>query len=363
MIFTPLQRGRAESRAGGVQAVDRSVDHGRVDDETFWLRHLRLGLVLYVLGVVVALVYLAVGDPLRPGPSVVIAIVALSFMGLVGLLPHERIVRSRFRPHFFYAFSGSAVALVLSAAAIDGGANSPMTSLLVLASLYAALAYPPAAVVAVAASCGTGYVALAVLGPPAENGEVVMLTGSLLCAGVTAASVARSRRHAQADLAALHAQLAEFARTDDLTGCLTRRAFHDAVAVELARAGRHLRPVSLLMVDLDDFKSVNDVAGHLAGDELLARVGEELRASLRPGDDAGRVGGDEFAVLLADAGPAAAAAAGDRLLDRLRDRGAAASIGVGSAHPGDDVPALLARADAALYEAKRKGKGRVTSFV
>jgi diguanylate cyclase (GGDEF)-like protein len=113
------------------------------------------------------------------------------------------------------------------------------------------------------------------------------------------------------------------------------------------------------MVDLDDFKSVNDIQGHLAGDRLLDRVGAVLRQSLRAGDEAGRLGGDEFAVLLSEADAFDAARTAERLLVDLAAEGVAASIGVTTANRSDDTSKLLARADAGLYDAKRNGKGRV----
>jgi diguanylate cyclase (GGDEF)-like protein len=260
---------------------------------------------------------------------------------------------------FFYLWSTFSLAFILLVTAVDGGAGSPLALLLILPSIYAGLAYPPPAVVAVACAGGIGYLAVAVAGPHAPTGEVVVLTGSLLCTGVTAAAVARSRERGYAALLAMHHMLQESAKRDPLTGCLTRAAFHEAVAAELARAERHRRATSLLMVDLDDFKGVNDGLGHLAGDALLERLGVLLRSSMRAGDEAGRLGGDEFAVVLAEAGGEEAAATAHRLLDALRERDIAASIGVATAGAGDDTAAILSRADAALYDAKRAGKDRV----
>ena len=329
-----------------------------MDDEAFWLRHLRLGLVLFSVGICVALAYVIVGDPVRPTEVVAMAFVALISVIVVALLPHKSIVRSPRRNEFFYWWTFFSTAFILAVAAIDGGAGSPLAVLLVLPVIYSGLAYPSIAVVAVAVGTCLAYVGLGVVGD-APPGEVVMLAGCVICTGVSAAAVARGRERSHDDLLAVHGQLQEAARRDALTGCLTRGAFHDAVAAELARATRHRRWVSIVMVDLDDFKAVNDIQGHLAGDHLLDRVGEVLRNSLRAGDEAGRLGGDEFAVLLAEADAFDAARAAERLLVDLASEGVAASIGVATASRTDDSSTLLARADAGLYDAKRNGKGRV----
>jgi diguanylate cyclase (GGDEF)-like protein len=156
------------------------------------------------------------------------------------------------------------------------------------------------------------------------------------------------------------------AHHDALTGLPNREHLEAELERAVARASRHLRRVALLFIDLDGFKGVNDRFGHAAGDRLLVRVGERLRAALRAEDFVARLGGDEFVVLLDDpheALDAARAAAG--LLGAL-DRGVAlpggcvaavgASIGI-ALFPdhGIDAPGLLAAADAAMYRVKRAG--------
>lgn len=354
----PDPAGRVRSRSP--QDPGEPVDHHQVDDEEFWLRHLRLGLVLFVVAIAWSVVYVVAGDAVRPSAVLLLAGLAALSVAVVALLPHRAIVQSPRRDAFFYGWSVFAVAYVILVTAVDGGAGSPMALLLVLPVIYAGLAYPAAAVVGIAGASCAAYAVLSVTGPPAETGEVVMLTGAIFCTGVAAASVARSRARTHERLLVLHRQLAEAARRDSLTGCLTRAAFHDAVAAELARAERQAAAASVLMIDLDGFKTVNDTAGHLAGDAALASVGRILLASLRTGDDAGRVGGDEFAVVLAGTGDLDAARTAERLLCELAAGGVSASIGVATAVAGEGTEALLARADAALYEAKRAGKGRVT---
>jgi len=125
--------------------------------------------------------------------------------------------------------------------------------------------------------------------------------------------------------------------------------------------------VTLLYLDLDDFKAVNDALGHEAGDSLLGEVAERLRACLRAGDTPARLGGDEFAILLEGTGAAEARVVAARLVATLATPvriGAtsapiSASVGAALAIGGDTADDLLRRADTALYAAKRAGKGRV----
>jgi diguanylate cyclase (GGDEF)-like protein len=158
------------------------------------------------------------------------------------------------------------------------------------------------------------------------------------------------------------AELADQARRDALTGLLNHQAFSDALASELERAERYGHGVTLVFVDLDRFKQVNDVLGHVEGDRVLHRVGDALEAVLRGSDVAGRLGGDEFAVLLLEADRHAA----DRFLRRFRTTLAALigrgelprgfSFSAGAAHyPSEaaDADALLRLADGRQYESKR----------
>ncbi|HEX5248668.1 MAG TPA: sensor domain-containing diguanylate cyclase [Gaiellales bacterium] len=157
------------------------------------------------------------------------------------------------------------------------------------------------------------------------------------------------------------------AQTDWLTGLHNHRVFHERLHDELERAERYGRPVSLMAFDLDDFKLLNDVHGHQEGDLVLRRVAAAAREELRGSDLACRVGGEEFAIILPEAGKRAARAAADRLCARVRAlpgaRAVTVSCGVAS-YPADaaDATELVAGADAALYAAKERGKDRAASF-
>jgi diguanylate cyclase (GGDEF)-like protein len=140
------------------------------------------------------------------------------------------------------------------------------------------------------------------------------------------------------------------AGTDHLTGLLNRSGFHAAAVRERALANRTDAPLTMAVIDLDDFKQINDRAGHAAGDELLATLGRRWRERIRPSDILARHGGDEFVLLLPSTTPAGAEAA----LERLHSGGdpVSWSIGVSEWRIGEDLDAPFARADKRLYEAK-----------
>jgi diguanylate cyclase (GGDEF)-like protein len=143
---------------------------------------------------------------------------------------------------------------------------------------------------------------------------------------------------------------------DPLTRLLNRRAFIERLDGEVGRARRYGRSFGLVLCDLDGFKELNDRHGHLAGDEALQRFGQTLIASLRKGDEAFRIGGDEFALMLAEASEDDARGVVDRI--NAQPEGLRASFGVASCpEHAADAQALFRLADEALYEAKRNGSG------
>lgn len=162
------------------------------------------------------------------------------------------------------------------------------------------------------------------------------------------------------------------AMTDELTGLLNRRAIMEHAEAEWARAQRERRPLSLVILDLDHLKQINDNFGHLAGDRALDHVGTLLRNSMRRYDWAGRWAGDEFLLVLPGSGQAEAVEVADRLRNLVKQTNASLkdvlefelhiSLGVAgmqSVQPDDSLHALLANADAALYAAKQEGRDRV----
>ena len=164
-------------------------------------------------------------------------------------------------------------------------------------------------------------------------------------------------------------QLARQARTDALTGLGHHGALMGALRIAVARARASSAPLAVAMVDLDDFKKVNDTHGHLAGDALLVGVAARMRAELRASQSVYRYGGEEFTVILPDAGADEATTVAERLRRAVSEQpitvadglslAVTASLGVSALGAGDDHQALLARADSALLAAKARGKNVV----
>jgi diguanylate cyclase len=176
---------------------------------------------------------------------------------------------------------------------------------------------------------------------------------------------------AQLRIAELEKALAvanEAAIADPLTGALNRRGFNDAYLREMARARRSGVPFALALIDLDDFKHLNDTLGHHAGDKVLVRLVEVLRKSMRPSDEICRLGGEEFVLMLHDASLSDAAAAVSRFLgeySRQRVPGIETkltfSAGVVMQRLDESFEQVMQRADVAAYAAKRAGKNRVVT--
>jgi len=158
-------------------------------------------------------------------------------------------------------------------------------------------------------------------------------------------------------------------RHDPLTQVLNRQGLDEAAAQAIAQARRHKRPLALVVCDLDGFKTLNDGHGHMAGDQALRGFARLLVSAVRRGDVVGRMGGDEFGLLLLDTDAAAAAEVMERVraevgllsLPRFPDAALRASFGVAELLSTDQrLEDMFERADAALYTAKKNGKDRIS---
>ncbi|HEU4629070.1 MAG TPA: EAL domain-containing protein [Gemmatimonadaceae bacterium] len=207
--------------------------------------------------------------------------------------------------------------------------------------------------------------------------DLGFLAVSFNASAVALGDMVRELRTQIAERERAEAQLAHQAFHDPLTGLANRVLFRERVEHALSRAGRNAERVTVLFVDLDGFKTVNDSLGHAAGDRLLVHVAERLLNATRGCDTVARLGGDEFAILLENVRETADAVrvaerAGAALAAPFQIDGAelvlGASIGIARAEPEDDGPpgarteALLRDADVAMYEAKAQGKGRHAVF-
>ena len=167
----------------------------------------------------------------------------------------------------------------------------------------------------------------------------------------------------------LEIKLKELAATDPLTGLYNRREYEMLFGHEMERARRTNSPLSVCIVDLDHFKKVNDTYGHAAGDEVLRRMADLFRSKLRSMDIVGRLGGEEFIILLPETTIDQASMVGNRLLGALSTTDiqtsaatlrVSATIGITQLYPNDrDVNVIIQRADAALYKGKEAGRNRV----
>jgi len=319
-------------------------DHAHV---RFRLRNVQAGAAISTVAASGFLLYeLLTWD--RPHRGLVAALYVLTVLcsAVLRRLDLEPIMRRPVaRETFFLAWSAIIVALVTIGPLTDGGASSPLTVGLFLPLAFAALSYPLGSMLAVGAMVVGAYLAVALgmggVGAP----EVSFVATALTCATWMCAWQARNH-----DLQ--RRELSRVSRSDPLTGCLNRRGFEERFAAELSRAQRSAQPLGIVLIDLDDFKRVNDEHGHTAGDALLCWAVEAMIAEVRPSDAIGRLGGDEFAVLVPGAGPAEATLLGQRLQAALALR-APLSFGVAT-YPRDGVDrdGLHQRADLELYAVK-----------
>ncbi len=180
-----------------------------------------------------------------------------------------------------------------------------------------------------------------------------LIFGSML--GATGLTLMASNR--------LREDLEHLARHDSLTGCLNRRAWLNNCDQEMDRSRRSGKQMTVLMMDIDHFKSINDNHGHQVGDRVIIRFVKRVVAALRRADNLGRYGGEEFVALLPETGAEQALIVAERIRSTVHNAtevpGCTVSIGVATSDVNVSVDGLLARADAAMYRAKNNGRNRV----
>ena len=310
------------------------------------MRSIAAGVWLTALAVALVATYVALTWD-RPYRSALVAVMVGVVMGsgALWLLPRERIVRGRRWIWFFLAWSAADIGVVLALAALDGGAESPLALVLVLPLIFAATFYPMRPIVAVGVVTVAAYLALAIAGR-SDPAYAVLVAGLLAQAAWLCGWQTKIGERQRADLQRVSC-------ADPLTGCLNRRGFEERLDAALVDAVRGGRPLALVLVDLDDFKAVNDRHGHGVGDALLCWTVGAIGAAVRPTDAVGRLGGDEFAVLLAGAGQGDAEEVCARVSEGLGER-IACTAGL-ACFPADgaDREELMHVADAVLIAAKQ----------
>ena len=238
--------------------------------------------------------------------------------------------------------------------AYSGGAASGYGVLIVMPMVWFGLqAEDRDLLVMVAVLTACAYLPMVLFGAPAfpahwANATLLVLVGT---------TVAGALRLVTRETTSLTERLRQDAVTDPLTGLLNRRGWQPAATAALSHAGRHRRPVSAAVFDLDAFKELNDEFGHERGDAALRQTAHALRSALRAGDIVARSGGDEFIALLIDTAPEDATTAIHRLISEHRRL----SAGVAGWDLHEPLDALVRRADLALYEAKRAGGHRLVT--
>lgn len=322
---------------------------------TFWRRHTRSGVVLTFL-VAAAVGLRMVARPETVDALQVVLLVALPALTcLVLLVPVDRLVQHAHGWTFFTTWEVLGVLVVGYYVWLDGGLTSPLVLVWYVLLMHAASAYPAAWTAVAAAPVLAIHVVLLVGAAPEDR---VYVAEHLLVAG-TAAGFAV---WASANRYDYLRQVARQAQFDDLTGCANRRAFHERLGAEQPEATPS-RPLSVVLLDLDHFKQLNDTHGHAAGDAVLATVGALLREQAPPRATAGRLGGDELGLVLpgvdADAAAELAEQVRRRLVAALAPTGVTASVGTATAGSPGEATRLLLDADRAVYRAKASGRSRV----
>jgi diguanylate cyclase (GGDEF)-like protein len=349
-------------------STELGLQHGSRDvyPHLEWALTVRVGGTLWLIGT--ALVFAAL--PAAPPTHVVgdfgwMAIVALATIAIVTGV--YMVVRGGTVRPYAVLWAGYAAVTALALVQIILGENAPFAFLILLTTTYQAAIHPPRRVLPLALYAVSVEIGSMFATDPSAFGVVRGGVAAVTTAVVVVMTLiyARWARDLQSELAARRDRAEELARTDSLTGLGNRRAFDEELARSIARGERYSRPLSLVMFDIDGFKSFNDRHGHAAGDAALTAVADALRATVRLPDTAFRWGGDEFFVVLPETAPAGARAMIDRVYSAIA-RGAAddggrrvsLTAGVAEWRAGEHAAQVVARADAALMATKR-GRARM----
>lgn len=325
----------------------------------------RMTALLAIMSVALAVAFLPLSPPTEPSKAVGWAALALLIAATVVIAGVLVSPRRDVRFGHLLAVTYLAIAFVALAVWITGGYHSVYAGLFLLAIAAGVGVHPPRRAIPVLVALVAAS-ALPLLYDGWEKEAAEEIAGNLLlwlcvASGVMVLMV-RVRRQ-RVEMAERELRQAHLAREDPLTGLGNRRAFEEALKVEGARSRRAESTLSLVVLDVDDFKNINDTFGHAAGDKVLCKVAETLRKESRASDRAFRWGGDEFVVLLPDTDLAHAESACTRI-SRAVEHGCTAPDGSplqvscgASVLSGDREDRLLAEADAALYGRKQDRSG------
>ena len=340
------------------------------DDAAYWTPYIFIAMAVLSVESLGVLGYLLLSPSGDHRALLEVMATTFALVSVVTLPFVPRIARQSYRTTFVLTFALGSGAVLALAGALDGGADrSPLMFLLVLPVANIATAFPPRTV-AFAASAAVAEFVVVVLTDAdlaASWSKVVLLTVFIL--GIISLSmgwsVIRSEFNEKRDT--LLAESVRRSKIDALTECLNHGAFFDRLQVEIDRAGRCDESLSLLIADVDAFKSFNDRYGHPAGDDTLKVLSNVMAQHVRTIDVVGRIGGDEFAVILPSTDVRGARETAERLVEALKHPdGLDVTVSLGYASLDSTEPfakRLFRDADAGLYLAKLSGRARASGLM
>jgi diguanylate cyclase (GGDEF)-like protein len=341
------------------------ADAERAAWRTFWLTHIRIGFSIFLVETLVVIGYLVL-TPHGPHRSFLWAVAAAwLLLALVGLSVAPTVAAKPWCVTYSVTWTALSAFGVGTVAVLDKGMSSPILFLLFLPLIFGTMMFTPraTAICGAAALVSLALVVLIDRDAGSSPGRTFLLFAALAGAAVLTVAVAINRAHIERHEAQLQAALAHMAATDELTGCAVRRVLRQRMEEEIARSIRSQNPLSLLMIDVDHFKAVNDTYGHVVGDHVLASIGARLRATARTFDVVSRMGGDEFALLLPDTDVRSALGVAERIRQELPgavEVPVTLSVGIGGLDRSNpSVERLLADSDFALYQVKRGGRDAI----
>jgi diguanylate cyclase (GGDEF)-like protein len=332
---------------------------------TFWLTHIRIGFGIFLAETFVVACYLVL-TPEGPHRSVLWAVVVFwLLLAAVGMALAPIVASKPWCATYSVTWTALSALGVAMVAILDSGMNSPLLILLFLPLIFGTLMFTrrTAGICGLAALASLALVALLDRDVASSPGRAFLLFAVLAGASALTVAAAINRTHMEQHEAHLQEALADMAAIDELTGCAVRRVLRQRMEEEIVRSVRSSNPLSLLMIDVDQFKSINDTFGHVVGDHVLASIGAVLRHSGRTFDVISRIGGDEFALLLPETDVPSAVKVAERI---RRDLPGAVqvpvtlSIGVsGLDRSTPTAEQLLDDADFAVYQVKRAGRDAI----
>ena len=359
MTLTPVRKYRRPGRHGA-KAGAISTKRVAESTNTFWQAMFRVTFGVFV-GESVAVGIYVFNTPHGPHRFALTVIATASVLfATVTVLVVPWVARQAWREHFSLAWTLLAGVALTATVWLDGGLGSPLLFMILLPVAYAGMVFRPVASAMCAAIALAELVTIAVTDSAAspQGGRLLIVASVMGGLGVLTWLSSLQRSRVDDRFVALTSDLETLASTDQLTGCLNRRAFNDRLAEEIDRALRKGQPLCLVVADVDDFKQVNDTYGHPAGDVAIQLAGATLRRRVRRSDIVGRIGGDEFAVLLPATAVDDAAALAARVFESY-DAGIGRmtfSAGVADLDVNEPTAELLFHeADQSMYRVKRAG--------